>query len=125
MKRSEINKIMQDGLDFIEKDMNFLLPPFARWSPRDWMSRGKESVDILEQQLGWDITDFGSGEFEKTGLIKTFGRDNIFKETDRAGESMLEAIHVAEKWLAEQSSALEMTDGTETSADTTSPEVDA
>jgi SulP family sulfate permease len=40
-------------------------------------------------------------EFEKTGLIKTFGRDNVFKATDRAGESLLDALAVAEKWLAE------------------------
>jgi SulP family sulfate permease len=40
-------------------------------------------------------------EFEKTGLIKTFGRENVFKATDRAGESLLDALAVAEKWLAE------------------------
>ena len=40
-------------------------------------------------------------EFEKTGLIKTFGRENDFKATDKAGESLLDALAVAEKWLAE------------------------
>jgi SulP family sulfate permease len=40
-------------------------------------------------------------EFEKTGLIKTFGRDNVFKATDRAGESLLAALAVGEKWLEE------------------------
>jgi hypothetical protein len=38
-------------------------------------------------------------EFEKTGLIKTFGRRNVFKATDRAGESTLEALAAAEQWL--------------------------
>ena len=40
-------------------------------------------------------------EFEKTGLINTFGRENVFKATDRAGESLLAALAVAEKWLVE------------------------
>ena len=69
MKRSEINQIMQDGLAFLEKENKFLLPPFAKWSPDDWKSRGEESVDIIKQQLGWDITDFGSGDFNKVGLF--------------------------------------------------------
>jgi len=34
-------------------------------------------------------------------LIKTFGRDNVFKATDRAGESLLAALAVGEKWLEE------------------------
>ncbi|UCC54266.1 MAG: sodium-independent anion transporter, partial [Anaerolineaceae bacterium] len=38
-------------------------------------------------------------EFEKTGLIKTFGRKNVFKATDRAGESLLAALGEGEKWL--------------------------
>ena len=40
-------------------------------------------------------------EFETTGIIKTFGRKNVFKATDRAGESMLEALSAAEAWLEE------------------------
>ena len=40
-------------------------------------------------------------EFEKTGLIKTFGRKNVFKATDRAGESLLAALGEGEKWLEE------------------------
>jgi SulP family sulfate permease len=40
-------------------------------------------------------------EFEKTGLIKTFGRGNVFKATDRAGESTLAALAAAEQWLAD------------------------
>ena len=40
-------------------------------------------------------------EFEKTGLIKTFGRKNVFKATDRAFESLLEALAEGEKWLEE------------------------
>jgi len=80
MKRSEINRIMQDGLDFIEKEMHFLLPPFSRWTPQQWQSKGAESQDIVKQQLGWDITDFGSGDFSKVGLLLFTMRNGSFEE---------------------------------------------
>ena len=80
MKRSEINNIMQEGLDFLEKEMHFLLPPFARWTPQDWESKGEESQDIVKQQLGWDITDFGSGDFSKVGLFLFTIRNGSFEE---------------------------------------------
>jgi D-lyxose ketol-isomerase len=68
MKRSEINGIMRDALEFLHR-MNFLLPPFATWSPDDWRRKGPECRDIIRQQLGWDITDFGSGDFARVGLF--------------------------------------------------------
>ncbi len=68
MKRSEINRIMQEAADFLGR-MNFLLPPFASWSPEDWKKRGPECREIVTSQLGWDITDFGSGDFAKIGLF--------------------------------------------------------
>jgi len=68
MKRSEINTIMRDSDDFIRQH-NFWLPPFAYWTPEDWMEKGDECAEIVDRQLGWDITDFGSGEFENIGLF--------------------------------------------------------
>jgi D-lyxose ketol-isomerase len=68
MKRSEINTIMRDGLAFLDQ-MQFRLPPFAHWSPAEWRRKGPECRDIVDQQLGWDITDFGSGDFKKVGLF--------------------------------------------------------
>ena len=67
MKRSEINEIMRQGLSFV-RDARFFLPPFALWSPTDWTSRGAETQELVDQQLGWDITDFGRGRFCKCGL---------------------------------------------------------
>lgn len=68
MKRSQINKIMEDSLAFFD-EMNFLLPPFATWTADDWAASGPECREIVTQQLGWDITDFGSGDFDKVGLF--------------------------------------------------------
>ncbi len=68
MKRSEINAIMRSADDFI-RGHGFFLPPFAYWTPQDWASKGSEVSEIVENHLGWDITDFGSGDFGRNGLF--------------------------------------------------------
>ena len=68
MKRSQINSIMQSAEAFI-RQCRFHLPPFADWTPKDWEERRNEAGEILANRLGWDITDFGSGNFQKCGLF--------------------------------------------------------
>jgi D-lyxose ketol-isomerase len=68
MKRSQINFIMRDGLGFLRR-RRFALPPFAFWTPAEWRGRGPEAREIADRQLGWDITDFGCGDFDRTGLF--------------------------------------------------------
>lgn len=68
MKRSELNAILKDSVSFIES-MNFHLPPFAYWSPEEWKSKDSRYQEIKDNMLGWDITDFGSGDFSKIGLL--------------------------------------------------------
>ena len=68
MKRSEINAVMRDASDFIRQS-GFYLPPFAYWTPADWALKADSAGEIVENQLGWDITDFGHGNYEKDGLF--------------------------------------------------------
>ena len=68
MKRSEVNAIMSEADAFI-RQRGFYLPPFAYWTPADWKTRGEESREIVENQLGWDITDFGGGRFDTLGIV--------------------------------------------------------
>ncbi len=68
MKRSEINEIMRTADDFIRQH-SFHLPPFAYWTPEQWQQRGAEVSEIVEQGLGWDITDFGLGDYARMGLF--------------------------------------------------------
>ncbi len=68
MKRSQINQILRDSDEFF-RSHSYFLPPFAYWSPADWQIKGVEVSEIAENHLGWDITDFGSGNFEKIGLF--------------------------------------------------------
>ncbi len=67
MKRSEINDIIRDADAFI-RDCHFYLPPFANWTVTDWLAKGAEVSEIAEHGLGWDITDFGLGDFRSKGL---------------------------------------------------------
>jgi len=68
MKRSEINGIMIRADAFI-RECGFYLPPFAYWTPDEWRTKGPEVREIVDNQLGWDITDFGIGDFRNTGLF--------------------------------------------------------
>lgn len=74
MKRSEINRIITDAKNLFKKHC-WELPPFAYYSPKQWLkilkdpASKKKHSQILEQGLGWDITDFGSEHFIKLGLF--------------------------------------------------------
>jgi hypothetical protein len=68
MKRSEINTIMRDADEFI-RSCGLYLPPFAYWSPDDWTTKGDEVREIVDNNLGWDITDWGTGDYEHNGLF--------------------------------------------------------
>jgi D-lyxose ketol-isomerase len=68
MKRSEINRRLLHAMDVFEK-AGFHLPPFAHFSAESWADRGHEYDEIRENMLGWDITDFGWGNFDSDGLL--------------------------------------------------------
>ena len=77
MKRSEINKALKDMHDLIKK-FHVSLPPFCEWTPEEWKTKGKEYDEIRDNMLGWDITDFGLGDFEHTGFsLITLRNGNI------------------------------------------------
>jgi D-lyxose ketol-isomerase len=68
MQRSEINQLIRESIKFFNK-MQFKMPPWAFWRPEDWHGRYDQSSEIVDNMLGWDLTDFGSGDFHKCGLI--------------------------------------------------------
>lgn len=79
MKRSEINEILRNAVAFAQ-EKNFILPPFAFWSKKDWEDKGEEYNEIRDNMLGWDITDFGSGDFHKVGLLMFTLRNGNFND---------------------------------------------
>lgn len=68
MKRSEINQILKNAKAFMA-EKQFKLPPWAYWSVTDWKKKKEDAQEIVENMLGWDITDFGSGDFYNRGLF--------------------------------------------------------
>lgn len=67
MKRSVINRLQRDALALFA-EYRFSLPLFARWSEADWRAHPAAAAYCHAHQMGWDLTDFGSGRFEERGL---------------------------------------------------------
>lgn len=81
MKRSEINNILRESIDFI-KWQGFNLPPFAFFTPEEWQTKGHEYDEIRRNMLGWDITDYGRGDFRDTGLFLFTIRNGNLKDPE-------------------------------------------
>lgn len=68
MKRSQVNELIDDAMRLLHQHQ-IRLPPFGYWTPEEWHEKGAECDEIRHCKLGWDITDFGSGDFDKVGLV--------------------------------------------------------
>jgi len=80
MKRSEINTLMLSALDFFAEN-KFYLPQWAVNSPADWKGKYETCSEIIDNNLGWDLTDFGSNNFNKRGLLLfTIRNGNVDKD---------------------------------------------
>ncbi len=82
MKRSEINLAINEAFQLF-KEMNIVLPKWAYWKPNDWKNKGSMINEIVQNGLGWDITDFGSGDFENIGLINFNTRNGSLANMDK------------------------------------------
>ena len=89
MKRSEVNAIQRHARERIAGH-GYVLPPFAFLTPSEMVARRTELAGVVESRLGWDITDYGSGDFARTGLFLFTARNG--RATDLArGRGMLYA----------------------------------
>ncbi len=82
MKRSEVNSIIKGFEDFLEEH-KFMLPVWASWSPEDWPGAYEKCSEIIDNKLGWDITDFGSGDFKNRGLSLFTIRNGNWDKKDK------------------------------------------
>jgi D-lyxose ketol-isomerase len=85
LKRSEINNILRKNDAFL-REYQFHLPPFAYWAPEEWAQKGEEVRQIVDRQLGWDLTDFGQGDFEHLGLTMFTMRNGSLQDL-KSGKS--------------------------------------
>ncbi len=84
MKRSRINQIMAEAGEIIARH-GFVLPPFARWTPQEFVARKGTARRIIDARLGWDITDYGAGRFDEMGLFLFTLRNGRLGDLQRGG----------------------------------------
>lgn len=67
MKRSEINRAIKKMEKYLAL-AQISLPSFCQYQPSEWRTKGVEYQEVYDNMLGWDITDFGLGDFKQHGL---------------------------------------------------------
>lgn len=82
MKRSFVNAELEAFAELCDK-YSFRLPPFAFFTPEEWKKKNSEYDEIRINELGWDLTDFGSGDYKKIGLtLFTIRNGNLKNPAD-------------------------------------------
>jgi D-lyxose ketol-isomerase len=87
MRRSEINQAIAAAKSFFAAH-TFLLPRFAHLSPGELRARLAPQSQIYRGRLGWDVTDFASGNFAQSGIV-LFTMRNGDKEALPTGRGRL------------------------------------
>ncbi len=67
MKRSKINEALRE-MEAMCGKYRCYLPPFCGFTPQQWKNLGLEYDEVRDCMLGWDITDFGQGDFDRLGF---------------------------------------------------------
>ncbi len=81
MKRSEINRAIRRMEAFAQKH-GFPLPPFCGWTPEEWQAKNREYDEIRDNMLGWDVTDYGAGDFSRMGFSLITIRNGNFAKRE-------------------------------------------
>jgi D-lyxose ketol-isomerase len=78
MKRSEINNYINHAQEFF-RQYNFNLPIWAKWDFATWENNKIAAQYMYSHQMGWDVTDFASNNFQQRGLLLFCIRNGIQK----------------------------------------------
>lgn len=79
MNRSQINRLIDEAITFFDSH-KLRLPPWAYWTCDQWQSQLKQdTIEIRTHGMGWNVTDFGSGEFDSRGLLLFIMRNGLLK----------------------------------------------
>ena len=90
MKRSEVNSAITQAKELLAH-YRWSLPYWAHWNSEDFANRSALANHMYLHQMGWDVTDFGSGNFAQRGLTLFCLRNGI--------QSNPESVPYAEKLL--------------------------
>lgn len=82
MKRSEINRALHQ-LEDMCTSCGWTLPPFCNFTPEEWAEKGHEYDEVRECMLGWDITDYGMGNFDEFGFSLITLRNGNMAKADK------------------------------------------
>lgn len=81
MKRSEINQVIETIIEKCD-EKSLPLPPFAYYDKSDWAVAKENQKEIIDNMLGWDVTDFGLADFYSTGLAVFVFRNGNYHDTE-------------------------------------------
>jgi D-lyxose ketol-isomerase len=95
MKRSEINAAIR-RMAALAAEHGFSLPPFCGWTPGEWLLRGHEYDEIRDTMLGWDVTDYGTGNFAKTGFTLVTLRNGSTQKSEQYKKTYAEKLLMLE-----------------------------
>ena len=76
MKRSAINDALAAARATCAAHQ-FKLPGWADWTIAEHQANPAQSRFLTDRQIGWDVTDFGSGDFRQRGLTLLCMRNGI------------------------------------------------
>ncbi len=80
MKRSEINSAIK-WAEALAKEHHITLPFFANLAPDKALFNVPSRINMKKTMLGWDVTDFGLGDFSKTGAVLfTVRNGSVYEE---------------------------------------------
>ena len=91
MKRSEINRALKELEEMCAK-CGFKPPPFCGFTPKEWENKGHEYDEIRDCMLGWDITDYGLGDFDHIGFSLVTIRNGNRNEPEKYPKVYAEKI---------------------------------
>ena len=63
----------------------------------EWKNKGHDYDEIRDNMLGWDITDFGSGDYYKVGLLMFTIRNGNFNDKEKYIKPYAEKLLIVEE----------------------------
>jgi D-lyxose ketol-isomerase len=76
MQRSHVNALVGEA-ERLFAEVGLALPPWAHWSPAEWAAHPEAAAYCRRRQMGWDVTDFGTGDFARKGLLLICVRNGL------------------------------------------------
>jgi D-lyxose ketol-isomerase len=94
--RSDIDAVIDSARAFAERAV-FPLPAFASWSREDWLGQVDRLGPTVSRGFGWDVTDFGRGDFARYGLcLCTIRNGSVADVDDNTAQTYAEKLLVIE-----------------------------